>query len=91
MKYELVIVPPGGGEADYTVTIHDAIYIPRVGEYISLVGDEAGRRNVFRVLYVTAPESVSCWGRYRAVSKAAKLTGVALASDSARVVQQNCV
>ncbi len=54
MKYELVIVPPGGGEADYTVTIHDAIYIPRAGEYISLVGDEAGRRSVFRVLYVTA-------------------------------------
>lgn len=54
MKYELVVVPPGGGEADYTVTIHDAIYIPRVGDYISLVGDQSGRRSVFRVLYVTA-------------------------------------
>ncbi len=54
MKYELAIVPPGGGEADHTLIIHDTTYIPRVGEYISLVGDEAGRRSVFRVLYVTS-------------------------------------
>ncbi len=48
------LVPLGGGEADYTVTIHNATYIPRVGEYISLIGDEAGRRSVFCVLYVIA-------------------------------------
>src|SRR5216684_8544315 len=54
MKYVLAIVPPGGGEVDCQVTVNNATYVPRVGEYISLIGDEDGRRRVFRVLSVTA-------------------------------------
>lgn len=51
MKYELVIVPPGGGETDYTATINNATSIPRVGDYI-ILQDKDGLR-AFRVLYVT--------------------------------------
>ncbi|HJT55897.1 MAG TPA: hypothetical protein VJ761_05345 [Ktedonobacteraceae bacterium] len=55
MDYTLVLVPPGGGEADYQVDIHNARYIPRVGEYIILPEEnELGCVRAFRVLYVTA-------------------------------------
>ncbi len=50
MKYDLAIVPPGGGETDYWVTIDNATYIPRVGEYIILRDDAETGVRAFRVL-----------------------------------------
>ena len=54
MKYDLVFVPPGGGEADYQATINNATYIPRVGEYIILRNEAERGIRAFRVLYVTS-------------------------------------
>jgi len=65
MKYELAFVPPGGGETDYSVTIENATYVPRVGEYVVLTDkDETGIR-AFRVLYVTAGATLTSSGHYR--------------------------
>lgn len=51
MKVQLTVVPPGGGEADYSfyATLPT---IPRVGEYIILSIDKEPP-GAFRVLYIT--------------------------------------
>ncbi len=54
MKYELSLVPPGGGEQDYCVTINNAAHIPCVGEYIILRDSEEQGIRAYRVLYVTS-------------------------------------
>jgi hypothetical protein len=65
MKCELSIVPPGGGWGDYSVTIENATYVPRVGEYVVLTHpNEVGLR-AFRVLYVTAGAVYASPGHYR--------------------------
>lgn len=44
MEYELVIVPPGGGEADHSRLVRGASSIPAVGEYVQVLdGDGRGR------------------------------------------------
>lgn len=48
MDYDLVIVPPGGGEADFWRTVRAASHIPIVGEYIQEVEDD-GRGKMYRV------------------------------------------
>lgn len=53
MEYEIAVVPPGGGEADYTTVVKNATFIPRVGEYIMLREGNGEGLQVFRVLYVT--------------------------------------
>jgi hypothetical protein len=44
----LVIVPPGGGEADYWRRVTAASHIPTVGEYIQEVEND-GRGKMYRV------------------------------------------
>ncbi len=54
MKYTVCVVPPGGGEQDYQITIRDASFIPRPGEYIIVRErntDEAGKVSAFKVRY----------------------------------------
>lgn len=50
MKYELAIVPPGGGECDHTIEVQSE-RIPGVGEYITIMSED-GRLEAYRVLYV---------------------------------------
>jgi hypothetical protein len=44
MDYNVVIVPPGGGEVDFTQKVRGATHIPRIGEYVVISvdgGDDA--------------------------------------------------
>jgi hypothetical protein len=57
MDYELVLVPPGGGETDYSILMEDAPYVPRVGEYVIVGKDREDEQlgevsGAFRVLCV---------------------------------------
>ncbi len=49
MKIRLVVVPPGGGEADYSIFI-DMPAIPAAGDYIGVIvpGDQGGRSFVVK-------------------------------------------
>jgi hypothetical protein len=51
MKIEMTVVPPNGGEADYSFTV-DMPSVPRAGEHIMLNIKDEGM-GVFRVLYIT--------------------------------------
>jgi hypothetical protein len=65
MKYKLSLVPPGGGEQNYPVTINNATHIPRVGEYITLTDSEESGLRAYRVLYVTSEALSAQDGQYR--------------------------
>jgi hypothetical protein len=39
MDYKIVIVPPGGGEADFTQDVKGAEFVPRAGEYVVIAVD----------------------------------------------------
>jgi beta-galactosidase/beta-glucuronidase len=65
MKYELSLVPPGGGEQNYCVTINNATHIPRVGDYIKLIESEVRGVQAYRVLYVTSEAVFTQDGQYR--------------------------
>lgn len=66
MKYVLTCVPPGGGEADYEVTIDNATSLPRVGEYVILRDKEETGIRAFRVLFVTSNAVHQHEGQYQA-------------------------
>jgi hypothetical protein len=68
MKYELSLVPPGGGERDYAVTINNATHIPSVGEYINLIEPESPGVRAYRVLYVTTEALSTQDGEYQEAS-----------------------
>ncbi|HVB13772.1 MAG TPA: hypothetical protein VNH38_03320 [Candidatus Dormibacteraeota bacterium] len=55
MNYNIVIVPPGGGEVDFGQEVKGATHVPRPGEYvvISVVeGDERARgAEAYKVRY----------------------------------------
>ena len=66
MRYILTCIPPGGGEADYEVTIDNATVLPRVGEYIILRAKEETGVRAFRVLFVTSNAVCVGDGQYQA-------------------------
>lgn len=66
MKYILTLVPPGGGEADYEVTIDNTEALPRVGEYVILNMKEERGIRAFRVLFVTSNAIHIQNGQYQA-------------------------
>lgn len=51
MKYTMIIVPPGGGEADYQLQM-EGDHIPQTGEYILVHEEEGSRCAAFQVRYV---------------------------------------
>ncbi len=56
VRYEIAVVPPGGGETDYSIVVEQADHVPAVGEYL-LVTDTRDKSKqpelaAFRVLYV---------------------------------------
>jgi len=54
MEFNVSVVPPGGGEQDYMITIRGAHYVPRPGEYIVVSQsemDEEGIVSAFKVRY----------------------------------------
>jgi hypothetical protein len=46
MDYNVVIVPPGGGEVDFTQKVKGATHIPRTGEYIVISVDSEGDERI---------------------------------------------
>lgn len=66
MRYILTCIPPGGGEADYEVTIDNATVLPRVGEYIILRAKEETGVRAFRILFVTSNAVCVGDGQYQA-------------------------
>jgi hypothetical protein len=58
MDYTIAVVPPGGGETDYSITIRGAPFIPRPGEYVIVVAadtsdEDEGPFSAFKVRYAT--------------------------------------
>jgi hypothetical protein len=51
MNVALQVVPPGGGEADFSLDL-DMPEVPKVGEYVMITVEGEGV-GIFRVLYVT--------------------------------------
>jgi hypothetical protein len=50
VNYEIIVVPPGGGEADYVEEIKGAPSIPRPGDYLLLSGED-GLVRAFKARY----------------------------------------
>jgi len=40
MEYNLVIVPPGGGEADFSQKVRGATHVPQTGEYVVIAVED---------------------------------------------------
>jgi hypothetical protein len=67
VDYNIVIVPPGGGEVDFTQKIRGATHVPRIGEYIVISvdgGDDAHLQGVeaYQVRYAVSHLSRKGWG-----------------------------
>jgi hypothetical protein len=54
-RYEIAVVPPGGGETDYNIIVEQADHIPQPGEYLLMIDPNADDTGLaaFKVLYVT--------------------------------------
>lgn len=56
IRYDVAVVPPGGGETDYSFVVEQADRVPAVGEYLLHLGESSANDtglSAFRVLYVT--------------------------------------
>src|SRR5712692_9710922 len=56
IRYDVAVVPPGGGETDYSFVVEQADRVPAVGEYLLHFGKSSANDtglSAFRVLYVT--------------------------------------
>jgi hypothetical protein len=53
VRYEIVVVPPGGGEADFTLVVEQADHTPSAGEYLITTDPKEAGVSAFKVRYVT--------------------------------------
>ncbi|HST26180.1 MAG TPA: hypothetical protein VLJ76_09320 [Gaiellaceae bacterium] len=64
MDYTLVVVPPGGGDSEYSLLIRDASFIPRAGDYVTVTEEvdnprPGGLASAFKVRYASVVATVT--------------------------------